>query len=831
MALKKLKLSVPTGNKPENPLDIFKTLTLRGSIENIWEPQAEALKGWHKLRAQTDVVVQMNTGGGKTLVGLLMAQSLVNEMNKRVLYIVANNQLVEQTAKRAHEIGLQPATRYRSDWTNQEAFQSAETFCITNYAAVFNGFSTFADKDVAALIFDDAHVAEGTIRDQFTIKVPRKSALFAEILKLYRPHFVNTIGAARLDDIVRENEATLLFVPMFVVWKHAQELRKLFVDAGVAGDANMKYAWNYLADHLNHCCVLISSSTIEISPPVTPLHALPYFADSVRRVYLTATLPSDSAFARTYGLAQPEVVRPGGKSGDAQRLFVFAPGETDKVQRVCAIKLVESRKACVISPSTNKAAQWVPPSVVFEKDSGHEGIETFCKSTEPQLLGLVARYDGIDLAGDACRVLILDRLPKGELLFDRFIDEGVRIDSIRLGHTATRVVQAIGRIFRSNTDHGAVILVGPDLLDWIRNPSNRAFLPELIQKQVSLGIELTKKVKLGEVTWGELLEAVISGDPNWDELYNEHIAQFEVNAAANLNPWFPPLLLEERKAFEFLWDGNYGHAIASFAQIARIANKHDRRLGAWYQHLEGCAHLCADDRASAVAAFTAASLVRSELGRPSEHRDKMFKPPKADSISKQSLRLASDYRKRRVNMLSEIESVLVDLEYNDDTKPAENAMRQLGTLLGLESSRPDDETDTGPDVLWCGAGEIEAWGFELKTGKAVGTEYSKSEISQSHDHRNWLAAQRPGKPVRISIVGRESRVSALANPDKDLDVIELEGFREIANAVKNMFESIEAGDKNALEDAFESWLRHYGLLWPMCVLALPNKLAIELKSE
>lgn len=233
MGLKKLKLSVPSGTKPDNPLEIFKTLTLRGSIENIWEPQAEALKGWHKIRTQPDIVVQMNTGGGKTLVGLLMAQSLVNELNKRVLYVVANNQLVEQTCKRANEIGLQPASPFKADWTNQEGFQSAETFCITNYAAVFNGFSTFAGKDVAALIFDDAHVAEGTIRDQFTLKIPRKSPLFNEVLKLYRPHFVNLIGASRLDDIVQGNESTLLFVPMFVVWKHAQELRKLFTEAEV----------------------------------------------------------------------------------------------------------------------------------------------------------------------------------------------------------------------------------------------------------------------------------------------------------------------------------------------------------------------------------------------------------------------------------------------------------------------------------------------------------------------------------------------------------------------------------------------------------------------
>ena len=75
MALKKLKLSVETGQKPVDPLQIFERLTLRGSIENIWEPQAEALREWHRQRREADVAIEMNTGGGKTLVGLLIARS------------------------------------------------------------------------------------------------------------------------------------------------------------------------------------------------------------------------------------------------------------------------------------------------------------------------------------------------------------------------------------------------------------------------------------------------------------------------------------------------------------------------------------------------------------------------------------------------------------------------------------------------------------------------------------------------------------------------------------------------------------------------------------
>lgn len=831
MGLKKLKLSVPSSKKPTDPLEVFNKLTLRGSIENIWEPQAEALREWNKARTNPDVVIQMNTGGGKTLVGLMVAQSLVNELNRRVLYVVPNNQLVEQTLRKASELNIQPAARFKGQWRHQELFQAAETFCITNYAAVFTGHSTFHDKDIAALVFDDAHVAEGTIRDQFTIKIPSGNDLFNSVVALFRPHFVNTIGAAKLQDITRGNEHSLLFVPSYLVWKHAQELRTLLQDAGAANDSSMKYPWDYLADHLSHCCVLIAGSGIEISPPVIPLHSLPYFSEEVRRVYLTATLPSEASFARTFGLLKPTIVRPGGKSGDAQRLFVFAPGESDEAHRKWSLKLIEDKKACVLSPSTKKAEQWTPPAIVFDKDSGHDGIEKFSASAEPQLLGLVARYDGIDLPGDACRVLILDRLPKGESLFDRFIDEGVRIDTIRTGHTATRIVQAIGRIFRSNTDHGAVILTGMDLQDWFRNPANRAFLPELLQQQIALGIELSKKVGTGEVTWKDLLDGVLTGDDGWDELYNEYVGQFAVATKGKTDDWYPPFLIEERKGYAAVWDGNFAEAISTLHALANKAETKDRRLAAWYRHLEGLSHLCASDQATALHAFSAAAIQRAELGRPSEQRDRMFKPPKAESIGFQATKLATVFRTRKLDMFAAIDRVHSQLVYGEDTKSAEEAMRILGELLGLESTRPDKSAGTGPDTLWCGAGEIEAWGFDLKTGKQPDSEYSKAELGQAHDHLNWLKKEKKGRRIKVSVVGRDLAVSNQANPDSDLDIIELTGFQEIASNVKKLLESIDAGEKSNLEDAFEGWLRHYGLTWPTCVLALPNKRAIELKSE
>jgi hypothetical protein len=126
------KLTIRTGprTRATSPEDIFKSLTLRGTVENIYGPQAEALRLWDGRRGQSDNVIGMVTGGGKTLVGLLIAKSLVNETRRKVLYVCPNNQLVEQTAEHAAECGIDVATYYGQTWRTREVYDEATGPCI-----------------------------------------------------------------------------------------------------------------------------------------------------------------------------------------------------------------------------------------------------------------------------------------------------------------------------------------------------------------------------------------------------------------------------------------------------------------------------------------------------------------------------------------------------------------------------------------------------------------------------------------------------------------------------------------------------------------------------
>ena len=829
MALKKLKLSVETGQKPVDPLQIFQRLTLRGSIENIWEPQAEALREWHRRRSDSDVAIEMNTGGGKTLVGLLIARSLVNETKGRVLYVCPNNQLIEQTSHSAKEIGLSPAVRYKGDWSDRGKFDTGNEFCLTNYATVFNGKSIFRNEDIGALIFDDAHVAENNIRGQFTLRIPSNQKAFSKILDLCRKHLANSGRESYFDDVAAKRSTSVLFIPMFVVWEHANQFRKILLDSGVEDD-DTQFAWEHLKDHLNHCCFVADGNGLQITPAVPPLSQLNYFREGTRRVYLTATLPSLTSFARTFGISDAKIIQPSGKSGDAQRLFVFVPGEDDEGQRKEAKNLVEKRKSCVISPSARRGQKWVPPAKIYNNEGGQGEIDRFAKSENAEMLGLVARYDGIDLPGDTCRLLILDGLPTGENLIDRFIDENIQVETIRTSHTATRVVQAIGRIFRSNTDHGVVLLFGPKLQSWVRFPKNQAYLPKLLQKQLLLAVELEKKVQDEETTWKDLIEAVLTGNENWDEMYDQYIDEFETEVITSHPDWHVKLVLEERKALDQLWMGQFQRAAELYANLDIDAQQHDPRLAAWYSHWQGLALLCADDRQEAFLKFISAANVRSELGRPSERRETVFKPPEASEIGQQAKTLARWYRKNKTQLFDTVTLVKNDLVYGSETNKAEEALRKLGELIGLCAERPDNSKKTGPDVTWQGEGGPSAWGFELKTNKNENGEYSKTDISQCHDHREWLYDNHRDD-CELTIVGRMLTVSEQANPSPTLRITEIGAFHDLLKRAKDMLDAVESGDKADLEQSFQSWLNHHGLNWPSCVESLDSRLAVDRRGE
>ncbi|MGB7160107.1 MAG: DEAD/DEAH box helicase family protein [Tepidisphaeraceae bacterium] len=816
-----------------DPIQIFESLTLRGSIKDIWGSQKDALKDWHEHRDAPDTQFDMTTGGGKTLVGLLAAQSLVNETRGKILYVCPTNQLVEQAARRAAECGISVATYSDGTWTDRDVFDDARGACVTNYHALFHPWSKFQSMDVSGIIFDDAHVAGNTIRSQFTLRIPRNHKAFEPLWKLFAPYFARAGLTNRLAEATSGNWRALLFVPLFEVWPAAAKLASILIDSGVEHEDKTKYNWEHLKDHLDRCVILISGMGIEIAPPVLPLHRMRYFQPGVRRIYLTATVPSPSEFIRAFGVSNARRIQPGGKAGDAQRQFLFMYGDED-VQRKEARELVKDRKACIITPSGRATEPWKDFGKIFDGEIGHTEIERFSASKTPEKLILIARYDGVDLPGDACRILILDRVPAGTGLFDRFIDESLSIEPLRRMRTATRIMQSIGRIFRSNTDHGAVLVCGTDLQQWLRDPKNQAYLPGLIQRQVQLGTELRKAVDEGRITCTSLLDGVLSGSKEWDRIYKSSIEDFDITAAPVPPAWLADVAIREQAAYRKLWEGDFAGAAADYAAVAEFALPHDARLAAWFRHWEGRCLERQKDTAGALKAYTDAANTRSELGRPKIAAGAGIVSAAAPVPGKQAERIAVGFDKRRAKTIAQLKTIQERLVNGPDTKPAEAAMHELGELLGMVSTRPDtaSEDGTGPDVLWRYPEKSEGAALELKTDKKAVSKYTKKEdIGQFQDHVNYLAKKHPDEDFRLRIVGPRVPVSPESNPPDDLRISEVEQFQGVAQRTETFYQLLVNSDGNeSTAVTAERWLNHFGLDWPNVVDSLESDLATDLQS-
>ncbi|NJN68172.1 MAG: DEAD/DEAH box helicase family protein [Chloroflexaceae bacterium] len=111
-----------------DPIEIFRYLPKPAGINDLYISQAEVLKTWFQNRDQRDTVIKLHTGGGKTLVGLLIAQSVLNETGEPVLYVSSNKQLVDQTLQKSQEYSIS-AVHYEEGFGDFHAVNSSIWVC------------------------------------------------------------------------------------------------------------------------------------------------------------------------------------------------------------------------------------------------------------------------------------------------------------------------------------------------------------------------------------------------------------------------------------------------------------------------------------------------------------------------------------------------------------------------------------------------------------------------------------------------------------------------------------------------------------------------------
>lgn len=817
--------------RPIDPIEIFQSSRVNDpSINDLWLAQGDALRQWHKKREASDVTIVLNTGAGKTLVGLLVAQSLVNETRGKVLYLCSSNQLIEQTLEKAQRYGL-PVTTYYEGEFNNDLYKRCEAPCLTNYHALFNGRSIFLREDLVALIFDDAHVAEHILRDQFTLTIARDELpeTYDSIFALFGAYFTQIGKSVGYQETYRKQDLeTLWLIPPFEVLKNRSEIERILLDTAVNDRTSTKFAWAYLRDQLKLCAIILSAAQIVITPPFIPVRTLKYFQEGIRRVYLSATPPSSDIFLRTFGTKPEEVIQPETKAGECERLIIVPSVKANKDNPVDDIAVAKSiiadKKALILTPTYDRCAVW-QDVVTVGPDDAISNVHTFrdADADKKDKLALVQRYDGIDLPGDTCRVMVIDELPFGIGLYERYLLHYLGVNTQFRSTVASRIVQSFGRISRGMSDYGVVVLTGKSLVDWILVPKNQDSLPAFLQKQLQLGLTVSYEFKPEQYL--ELVEQCLSRDSEWVQAYEENMQDDSGSfVKSDDSQDLIDIALTEVEAAEYLWKQDFRKAATKLQNDLDNAFKVNQGTGAWHALWLGyCYELLGD-------------LDLAQFYYSRAHKANMSIPPYVSidltvgtRETPSQIRAVAKYLRdalvSRKAFLQRFDNETLYFSGNGNARQHEEAIRSLGEYLGLESSRPEKEHGTGPDVLWVSDTGPDLC-IEAKTRKTSSECYTRTDdIGKMYDHLGWCEKNTRSKVIPC-FVGPLLPPSPASNPPEDTIVIDLPSLRQLTNRLRAaLVDILDNATQANIESVTEAVFTRRNLLWPTVLMDISRKLA------
>lgn len=468
------KLNSSAKTKTIEPREIFMTLPSKAPGYGYpRDVQSEVWKKWFDIRNEKNVILKMNTGSGKTVVGLIMLQSCLNEEKGPAIYVVPDNYLVKQVIDEAKRLGIS-ATVDKDDYN----YSNSKAILVTSIQTIVNGHSYFGMREagnypIGSIIIDDVHACMDKIIDQFMIKIDAETdaykeliALFSSSLKDYNPK--NYIDVVEMKDC-RNN----MLVPYWEWQRQQDNIYRILTKYNNSDNTSIYFGLPLIERCLETCDCIITASAIEISPKGIDLDKISSLEEASRRIYMSATLADDSVFVSALGLDTEDmknIITPENANDMGDRLIIFPKYVNSDISEIEIKEKVEETakkyNVVILVPSFSRAKFWDEQGMRTATKDNIDGIVKALKSGKHVgKIIFVNRYDGIDLPGDACRMLVIDGLPPLNSIKDRYIQSVAPQSTILLREQVQRIEQGMGRGVRSNDDECCVVLMGDELSD------------------------------------------------------------------------------------------------------------------------------------------------------------------------------------------------------------------------------------------------------------------------------------------------------------------------------------------------------------------------------
>jgi hypothetical protein len=116
-------------------------------------------------------------------------------------------------------------------------------------------------------------------------------------------------------------------------------------------------------------------------------------------------------------------------------------------------------------------------------------VETWSGVANGHLI-TAGRYDGLDLAGDLCKLVIITTVPQASSEFERFVVAYLGDATFMRHRVGQRVTQALGRANREQTDRSLYLGLDPSFAQMLADPAVRKSIPAGTEPIIRAALEI-----------------------------------------------------------------------------------------------------------------------------------------------------------------------------------------------------------------------------------------------------------------------------------------------------------------------------------------------------
>lgn len=772
------KLNSSAKTKAIEPREIFMTLPSKTTGYGYpRDVQSEVWKKWFAIRDKKNVIIKMNTGSGKTVVGLIMLQSCLNEGKGPAIYVVPDKYLVKQVIDEARRLGIS-ATEDKDDYN----YSNSKAILVTPIQTIVNGHSYFGMREggnypIGSIIIDDVHACMDKIISQFMIKIDAETDAYDELVALFRSSLKDYNPRNYIDVVEMKDYRKNMLVPYWE-WKRQQDnIYRILSKYNKSDNTAIYFGLPLIEDSLETCDCIITASAIEISPKGIDLDKISSLEAASRRIYMSATLADDSVFVSALGLDTKDmknIITPENANDIGDRLVIFPKhinsdiSESEIKEKV--EEVAEKYNVVILVPSFSRAKFWDEQGVrTASKDNIGRVVDVLKSGKHVGKVIFVNRYDGIDLPGDACRMLVIDGLPPLNSIKDRYIQSVAPQSTTLLREQVQRIEQGMGRGVRSNDDECCVVLMGDELSDVLSRNKGIDYFGAATRCQYDLSKQLwdllvsetDTKPTIAQIF--ELANYSLKKDPEWVTTCKENLAMVKYSNEAKVDE----KIVAQRKAFEKAMKMQWLDA-ANDIKIVKDKECDKRTKG----------YLC---QIQAEYTNQIDSAVSQEILKAGKNLSAAVLSPLAGIQYQKTTNTIPQAQAISANLVVEkiglnelliyIDSILSNLCMGSEYEKFEEALNQIGTVLGFVCSRPDKETGGyGPDNLWA-IDSSKYLVIECKTEATTQT-IKKDYCNQLSGSINWFKKNYAYPNECVPIMVHPSKfVDVVASPDENMRVM------------------------------------------------------------